>query len=331
MAKSGLVRIDGLFEDLMVIQPIGPGDPDKESVGAVQDLLRGQGQPSMPKPTASDYGTFGAKTKTAVNGFRSDNGLDASDLVDFDMMKALIQKPAKQPIASRCYVTMALDFDWTGLTKVVLLTSILEGGGSFGAMNLNTDKAGMSYGIIQWAQKPRRLHEILLSFQNADGDEFTTIFGAGDATVAGGLLAHTALTNGGVDSSGNTTDDSFDLIDDTWRARFQAATLVPMFQKAQVTTALAAFQNSLTALSGYAPEFTTERAVAFMLDVANQFGDGGAMSVYTATAVDGQTVPDHMTAIADETVNRIAAPFKAGTRNRRDLFLNTALLGDADF
>jgi hypothetical protein len=45
MSKSGLPRIDGLFEGALVVAPVGPGDRDKESVGAIQDLLRGQGGP----------------------------------------------------------------------------------------------------------------------------------------------------------------------------------------------------------------------------------------------------------------------------------------------
>jgi peptidoglycan hydrolase-like protein with peptidoglycan-binding domain len=329
MAMSGLTRIDGLFEGVPAVQPVGPGDADKDSVGAIQDLLRGQGQPSMPTLLAPDYGLFGAKTTAAVNGFRNANGLQTSDIVDVEMMKALVQTPAKKPAASRPYVTLALDFDWSGLTKIVVLTSILEGEGAFGALNLNTDKAGLSYGVIQWAQKPKRLHEILQAFSDADADAFTAIFG-GSAAVASGLLDHTALPNGGVDSNGNTIDDSFDLTNDAWTARFQAATLSTEFQKAQVKTALQAFQNSLNTLNGYAPEFTTERAVAFMLDVANQFGDAGAKSIYSATAQDGQTVADHLSAIADESVNRMAAQFQAGTRNRRNLFLNTPMLADTD-
>ena len=331
MAKSGLTRIDGLFEGALVVQPVGPGDPDKESVGAIQDLLRGQGQPSMPNRMATDYGMFADKTKAAVNGFRGDSGLDAADIVDFKMMKALIQTPAKKPVASRPYVTLALDFGWSGLINVVLLTSILEGEGAFGAMNLNTDKAGMSYGIIQWAQKPKRLHEILQAFSDADADAFAAIFGGGDAGVASGFLDYTALPNGGVDAAGEATDDRFALTNHTWSARFQAATLSPAFQKVQVATALAAFQNSLTILKGYAPEFTTERAVAFMLDVANQFGDRGAKLLYLATKADGQTAADHLSAIGDESVKQMAAQLQAGTRNRRDLFLNTPLLTDAEF
>ena len=56
MAKSGLPRIDGLFEGAPVVAPVGPGEPDKESVGASQDLLRGQGQPFMPSPVAAGPG-----------------------------------------------------------------------------------------------------------------------------------------------------------------------------------------------------------------------------------------------------------------------------------
>jgi hypothetical protein len=87
----------------------------------------------------------------------------------------------------------------------------------------------------------------------------------------------------------------------------------------------------LNTLNSFAPELTTERAVAFMLDLANQFGDGGAKSIYIATAEDGQSVVDHLSAIADESVNRIASQFQAGTRARRNLFLNTPLLADMNF
>jgi hypothetical protein len=59
-----------------------------------------------------------------------------------------------------------------------------------------------------------------------------------------------------------------------------APALLPQYQKAQVTTALGDFQSSLAKIQSYAPEFQTERAVAFMLDLANQHGDPGAQSIY---------------------------------------------------
>jgi hypothetical protein len=330
MAQSGLTRIDGLFGGEPTAQPVGPGDPDRESVGAIQDLLRGHGQTTMPNPTAADYGLFGQRTAAAVSAFRRDQSLDIAGVVDAATLSALVRTPAATPVASRPYVTMGLDFEWSGMTKIVLLTSILEGEGGFGALNRNTDKAGLSYGLLQWAQKPGRLHGLLQAFCQTDGAAFVTIFGGGDATVTTGLLNHTALPLGGVNAAGETTDASFDLTDDTWSARFQAATLSPQFQTAQVTQALAAFQNSARILNSYAPEFTTERAIAFMLDVANQFGDGGAKSLYQATAQAGQAVADRLSAIANESVNRMAAPLQQGTSNRRTLFLHTPMLADTN-
>jgi peptidoglycan hydrolase-like protein with peptidoglycan-binding domain len=332
MAQSGLARIDGLFEGTSTVPPVAPGDTDKESVGAIQDLLRGHGQAKMPGPVASDYGVFGGRTTAAVQAFRGDNGLPDADQVDSTMMQALIRVPAKRPIASRPYVTLGLDFIWNSMTKVLLLTSILEGKGAFAAMNLNSDKAGMSYGIIQWAQKPKRLHEILQAFHDSDSAAFIEIFGGGDAALASGLLNHTAEANGGIDpATGATTDEQFDLIDGVWTSRFLAASLSQDFQKVQINTARVAFDKSLSILQSYAPEFKTERAVAFMLDVANQFGDGGAKSLYLATKAQDQTLAEHIKAIGDESVNRMRPEFQAGTRNRREVFLETSLLADSEF
>ncbi len=329
MAKSGLPRIDSLFEGAATALPIAPGD-DKETVGAVQDLLRSHEQAGMPNALASAYGTFGDRTKAAIHGFRAGSGLPDSEQVDAAMLKALVNVPAKKPIASRPYVTLGLDFDWNATTKLLLLTAIPEGNGEFGILNLNIDKAGLSFGIIQWAQKPGRLHEILQAFHDSDSTAFTTIFGGGDATVAAGLLNHTAKPHGGVDpDTGKTTDDKFDLISPTWAARFVAASQSQAFQKVQITTAQAAFDKSRAFLSGYAPEFKTERSIAFMLDVANQFGDEGAKNLFQVTKKDGQTVAQHIAAIADESVNRMKPKFKDGVRDRRDEFLKTTLLADA--
>ena len=137
------------------------------------------------------------------------------------------------------------------------------------------------------------------AFSDADAGAFLTIFGGGDAAVASGLLQHTALPQGGVDASGNSVDGTFELTEDPWPARFQAAALSTNSQKVQVKMALTALQNSLAAIPAYTPEFITERAIAFMLDVANQFGDAGAKSLFVATKEDNQSLADHLSAIAD--------------------------------
>ena len=99
-----------------------------------------------------------------------------------------------------------------------------SGSGKFGALNLNTDGAGLSFGLIQWAQRPGRLAEIVYAFCQAGAEDFARIFGYGTLPTAQGLLAHIRKPNGGVDpASGTTTDPDFDLIYEPWVSRFRAA------------------------------------------------------------------------------------------------------------
>jgi len=65
-----------------------------------------------------------------------------------------------------------------------------------------------------------------------------------------------------------------------------------------------------------------------MLDVANQFGDGGVRKIYVAVNRPGMSETDVLEAIADETVARIGDAFKAGVRARRDHFLETPMLSN---
>jgi hypothetical protein len=197
-------------------------------------------------------------------------------------------------------------------------------------VNLNTDKAGMSFGLIQWAQKPGRLAEVLEAFANASAADFANIFG-GDA-VSAKMVAHTQLTNGGIDpATGITTDPEFDLVKEPWVSRFRIAALFKPFQQAQVRTALKDFSASQSRIKQYAPQLTTERGIGFMLDLANQFGDGGARKIYQAVARDGMAIGDLLEAMADESVSRMQDPMKAGTQARRQHFLATAFLSDGPF
>jgi len=156
--------------------------------------------------------------------------------------------------------------------------------------------------------------------------------GGGDPNVASGLIAHTRQPGGGIDpATGQTTDPAFDLINDPWVSRFRAAALWVPFQQAQVQTGLNDFRGSLTQIQQYAPQLSSERAVAFMLDLANQFGNGGAHSIYQALWQPGMAIPDALQAMANESVERIQDPWKAGTQARRQHFLTTDFLSDAAF
>lgn len=241
---------------------------------------------------------------------------------------------------SRGYLTLVLDFLFDGMTRVMSLTTQFEGGGRFGATNPNSDHAGLSFGLIQWAQKPRRLNELLRAFQAAQPQLFVQVFGSGDAGVAQGLLAHTAKPNGGVDDSGHTTDPAFNLISDVWLGRFRAASLNREFQRVQVKTALDAFGKSLRELRNFAPQIQSERGVAFMLDLANQHGDGGARNIFTKVSRPGMTEAETLQVMQDESVARLGTQFKddpkrdeivASTQARREAFRTSTLLSDSSF
>jgi peptidoglycan hydrolase-like protein with peptidoglycan-binding domain len=332
MALCGISRIDDLNAGAAAASPIGPGDRDSESVGVIQNLLTGQGQTGLPNLLSPDFGSFGPQTSAAVQRFRAQHSLPAGNQVDAQMLQAMVQAPAAAPIASQGYLTLALDFDYSGLGKILSVVAQMEGAAKFSAMNLNSDKAGLSFGLIQWAQKPGRLAEILNAFYAASAADFVRILGAGDASVASGLIAHTQQPGGGIDPiTGLTTDPAYDLINDPWVGRFRAAALWVPFQQVQVQAALNDFRSSLAQIEQYAPQLNTERAVGFMLDLANQFGEGGAHSIYQAAYQAGMPVSDTLQAMANESVERIQDVWKAGTQARRQHFLTTDFLSDDAF
>lgn len=152
------------------------------------------------------------------------------------------------------------------------------------------------------------------------------VFGDGDASLADALVSFTSRTNGGVNADGSTTNPAFDLIADPWKGRFQQAALALEFQQAQIVCAVKAFEKSLGTIRTYAAGISSERGIAFMLDVANQFGDGGLKRIHNQTVKPGMTEMDKLEAIADETVREMPDKFKTGVRHRRDGFLHSPYL-----
>ena len=349
MAQSGVSTIDALIED-MSAPPIVNTGGDRPAVAVVQDLLRAHGVNGMPRQGNATHGSFGPVTIAAVRNFQQTHSLPVvppdnsqAATVDAATLKTLAAVPTEanaNPTASRGYLTLTLDFPFTGMLRVMSITTEFEGGGRFAAQNRNTDRAGLSYGLIQWAQRPGRLHDIVSAFQTEEPQLFASVFGDGDANLAQRMVAHTNRPNGGVNANGTTTNPAFNLISNPWTGRFSQAALAPALQKVQVRTALAAFNGSFEFLQGFAGGIIiSERGVAFMLDVANQHGDGGARSIFRTVrqAQPNLSGADLLTALANESVRRVAAQFGANspearsTRNRRDAFRLTPLLSDTIF
>lgn len=330
MALCGVNRIDDMLGGSTQVLPLATGDNDVAAVGAVQDFLACQGYRGMPGPLSSAWGRYGPQTTQAVREFQRDCGLPVSGQVDQSTLRALVERPAPAAMATRGYLALVLDIEYQGITRLMSLTSQFEGAGRFGAVNLNSDRAGLSFGLIQWAQKPGRLNELLRAFSGFAPHEFVRILGGGDADLALRLIQHTAKPRGGTDSLGVTTDPQFDLVVEPWLGRFRAAAQDGTLQKVQVHTATADFASSLAQLRAFAPELTTEREIAFMLDLANQHGDAGARSIR-------DTVGAKLIDLAGESQRRVAAQFGANsnevasTRARRTAFRTSTLLRDAPF
>jgi peptidoglycan hydrolase-like protein with peptidoglycan-binding domain len=331
--SCGIQRIDGLFLGAASVAPLGPTETDElAAIGAVQDLLTGHGYSGLPALLSTSYGIFGAKTTQALSAFQASQKLPATGVADSASVQKLVTVPASDPRACQVYLSLVLGFRCTGMQRILCLVAQMEGVGKFSALNRNTDRAGLSFGLIQWAQRPGRLTDILLAMSQADRDQFVQIFGAGDASVAESLIAHCRKPSGGVDpATGAATSGAFDLIADPWISRFRQAALVFQFQQAQVQTALAAFNSSYERLRGFASDLVSERSAGFMIDVANQFGAGGAEKLYNSVHQEKMSEMDVLTEIADATVAKVDDPLKPGVRARRDHFLETHLLSDQPF
>jgi N-acetyl-anhydromuramyl-L-alanine amidase AmpD len=327
----GIPRIDQILAN-SVTAPLLSSDSDVRAIGAVQDLLTGLGFAGLPTVLSTAYGVCGPKTVAALASFRQNSDLAAGDGVDHDVLTKLVAAPATDPRATSVYLSLVLGFAPTGMQRVLCLVSQMEGAGKFAALNRNTDRAGLSFGIIQWAQKPGRLAEIVAALSTADADQFNQIFGGGDADVGAALLAHCRKPSGGIDpKTGLTTNPSFDLTAEPWISRFRQAALAGRFQQVQVQLAIAAFNNSYRAIQRVAPELKSERSAGFLIDVANQFGDGGLAKLVAAARRPGMSESDLLGEIADLTVERIDDAFKTGVRARRDHFLNTPFLSGDPF
>jgi len=323
----GIARIDALCGGQGAA--IDGNEPVGDTVGAIQDLLSGHGFLGLPNIMGSSYGHYGAKTAAAIQAFQGRHGLPANGSVDTPTLNSLLAVSAEKPRISQVYLSRVLGIPFHGMQKILSIVAQMEGAGKFGALNLNTDKAGLSYGIIQWAQRPGRLPELLQAFAAADRDLFIDIFGDGDAALADSLIAYTGKANGGVNpATGITLNPAFDLIATPWRDRFERATLQLKFQTVQVATATTVFQQSLQRIRAYAQDIVSERGIAFMLDVANQFGDTGLKKLYQNVYRAGMKEYDILDAIADASVERMPDKFQQGVRARRDGFLQTARLSD---
>lgn len=273
MASTGIAAVDNLFLDPNA-PPIGPGSAP-EAVRAIQDLLRGHGEESMPRPHRLSHGQYGPLTKKAVARFRQKNGHSPGEVVDHATLNGLAAF-TPQACASAAYLALKLNLNLTPTTRIVALITQMNDGRFATIRKLGSQK-GLAVGILPWLQVTKDLHQLILDYQAADPVLLANIFG-GDANVT---LAfnHTNLTRGGLDDEG-TNALAPKMQSDLWSNRFRTAGLMQRFHSAQVTTACARFHAIYLLLKVDLLRLNSERAVAFGIDVCLQLGHSQAKAIY---------------------------------------------------
>jgi hypothetical protein len=305
--NCGDSTIDGLLADNVSVKPLYPG-ANAPAVGYLQDLLRGHGCSYLPDPRAVSYSTYGLTTSSAIADYRSRNGLPVGDQADSGLLRDLVSRPAPKAALGPAYVPLVLDVPFTPILRFVWLTSLFETGGVFQKLNLNTDQCGVSFGILQWSQKPGQLRRFLQACSTREPAEWARIMG-GD-----GILDHTAV------------DPAFDLTHDPWKGRLEALGASLPMQRVQLALASQTYQAELARQTAYANATTSERGFAFLLDLTNQFGPARVETQYKQAAQPG--VPEAAILKAMEDVfTAIARPqFQRQVRARREFFRTTPLL-----
>jgi hypothetical protein len=359
MAKSGIERIDKLFEGAADSKPIKNDDTDVIAIAVVQDLLLGHLTEkkfrALPDIGSPNYGKLNTLTKAALAQFRKQIGQPKSNdvLVDSTTLISLVKTPAPNPVASLAYMTLRLGVTRSGTLVILPFVAFFEARRRFAGLNFNTDRQGLSLGLIQWAQSRGRLYEILNAFKTQQPKIFANTFGG--PTDAAEMLAQAKLGAAGLYSKkeveqmpnawvGKCKSVLYDLAESfEWQQRFRNAAQEIAFQKIQTTEAEKNFKQIVNKIRNYATVIESERGFAFMIDLSNQHGPNvgkkktGAKALYQKFFTAGIKESELLSKIQDESVKILARQYgkKSGeaksTFSRRQFFRTSLFFSDEKF
>lgn len=319
--NCGDLIIDGFLAGDDSVKPLHPG-ADAPAVGHLHDLLRGHGYRFLPDARASSYCAYGSATRLAVRDYRRKNALPAGDHADSPLLRDIVSRPASHAGLGPAFVPLVLDVAFTPILRFVWLTSLFETGGAFATLNLNTDRCGVSFGILQWSQKPGRLHELLQACHDRAPAEWTRTMG-GDS-----ILDYTVKPNGGLDPDGCAIDPAFELTRDPWKSRLQSLGASLPIARVQLDLATATYRAELARQTAFARTVVSERGSAFLLDLANQFGGARVAQHYKTTALPGVGESAILQSLEDAFTRIASSRFQPQVHARREFFRTTALLSD---
>jgi len=131
------------------------------------------------------------------------------------------------------------------------------------------------------------------------------------------------------DSCGSRHDsrpEAFSAAMTRGKSRFEALGASLPIQRVQLEMAAETYSAELARETAYASKTTSQRGLAFLLDLANQFGPGRVEEQYKRAAQPGVAEPEILKAMEDA-FTAIARPqFQPQVRARRAFFRTTPLL-----
>lgn len=319
--NCGEPTVNGLLAGDASIQPLKQG-ASGPAVAYVQDLLRGHGYEGLPDPRVGGYGSYGEITAHAVADYCARNKLDGNAGTDSTVLRDLTTRPAPAAIFSPAYVPLVLGLPFTSTARFVWLSSLFETRGAFCTLNLNTDRCGVSFGILQWSQRPGQLHAILEASATQASASWTAIMG--DTAV----LGYTAKPDGGLNAEGWAADPAFELTKDPWKTKLLKLGADTGIQRVQFGFASSSYQAQLDRIQSWAGGAKSERLLAFLLDLVNQFGLSRVSRQFATLAGSGLGEMAIMQRLEDAFTLLSRAKFQPQVRARREFFRTTSLLSD---
>lgn len=209
-------------------------------------------------------------------------------------------------------------------TISLILARQVEGDRGFTTVDYNPYD-GLTFGMyLGWNQAVGRLHQLLAAMRAADQALFDEVFADRDSALAGAMLTY---SRGGFPFRERASDPRFDFANLEWQQRFQRAGSLPTFQRVQLDLALKDFLVSRRLLETQMPELTTERSLAFMLDVITQHGRSTAVRFYREARAKGSESAI-LEEIARLSTQRAGRPRAQIVERRRELFRTTPFLLD---
>ncbi len=220
--------------------------------------------PGGPPPAPGESGPPPASATAPASAAEA----PATPAAAFPLLDAAAAVPGQvaDTVTDAAHAAADLVSRMTWVPRVIRRVMRHEGG--YDSLNLNTDGAGLSFGILQWPQRTGDLARVLAAMYAADATTFQRVFGPDWPKL---LQA--------VNSRSLAPVASAVLWAEPWVSRFRAAGRHPPFQEAQ--DKLAREGEHFQAAEAVARKLNvpTERALALFFDTAVQQGAGAADQV----------------------------------------------------